>query len=314
MILIGGERSTYVTVRTHRFATHLPSMQHIHLNDDQSWPLEIEGWPRLAGQGAYSNHSHTYTHADIRDLVSYAGDRGASACPLRTRSCAGATLLCTSAPTDGLLLLSCRAGVRVVPEFDSPSHFGTLERSYKEFTAEAFDSNNASFACLLDPTKQATFDFLSSVWGEIASIFPDEYLGLGGDEWWCVLQSCPTPCPVNASSMRFATMLFSWSAVLICRPCWDESPTVATWMKQRNMTSTDTYYYYERALIEIARSVRRHVADFRCLPVVHALTTCQVVHHLPTPCSWDESRLHGLTLQASLCLIRTRTMTIQTSH
>ena len=65
----------------------------------------------------------------------------------------------------------------------------------------------------MDPSKPETFDFLASVWGEIASLFPDEQLMIGGDEWW---------------------------------PCWDESPTVAAWMKTMNMTSFDTYLYYER--------------------------------------------------------------------
>ena len=90
-----------------------------HFNDDQSWSLEIEGWPRLAGQGAYSNTSHTYSHADIRELVAYARMRG----------------------------------VRLIPEFDSPSHTGTIEHAYKEMTALAYDSDKNPFACLLDVSK-----------------------------------------------------------------------------------------------------------------------------------------------------------------
>ena len=37
------------------------------------------------------------------------------------------------------------AGVRVIPEFDTPSHFGTLQLAYPEFSALAYDQNNASF-------------------------------------------------------------------------------------------------------------------------------------------------------------------------
>ena len=40
--------------------------------------------------------------------------------------------------------------------------------------ATAYDSDNNTFACLLDPSRPETFDFLASVWGEIASMFPDQ--------------------------------------------------------------------------------------------------------------------------------------------
>jgi hexosaminidase len=73
-------------------------------------------------------------------------------------------------------------GVRVIPEFDSPAHFGTLQYAYPELTALAYDGQNNSFACLVDPSKQATFDMLSAVWGEVGSIFSDATFMIGGDE------------------------------------------------------------------------------------------------------------------------------------
>lgn len=113
----------------------------------------------------------------------------------------------------------------MIPEFDSPSHFGTLQYAYPEFTALAYDSNNASFACLVDPSKEETFEFLATVWAEVASIFPDQSLMIGGDEFW---------------------------------PCWAESPTVAAWMKANNYSdSYAAYRYYERRMIGIARGLKR---------------------------------------------------------
>lgn len=40
--------------------------------DSQSFPLEIPGFTDLADKGAYSS-SQTYSLADVRDIVSYAG-------------------------------------------------------------------------------------------------------------------------------------------------------------------------------------------------------------------------------------------------
>ena len=49
---------------------------HIHLNDDQSWPLEITSFPRLTSTGVFSNVSHMYSQADMKAFVGYAWERG----------------------------------------------------------------------------------------------------------------------------------------------------------------------------------------------------------------------------------------------
>ena len=54
---------------------------HIHLSDDDSWPLVIDALPLLAQNGAYSNYSHTYSAADMKALVAYAWDRGIRVIP-----------------------------------------------------------------------------------------------------------------------------------------------------------------------------------------------------------------------------------------
>jgi len=55
-------------------------------------------------------------------------------------------------------------------------------------------------------------------------MFPDPAMVIGGDEWW---------------------------------DCWSASPAVAAWMAQQGMNATETYFYYERRMIDIARSLNK---------------------------------------------------------
>lgn len=164
---------------------------HLHITDDQSWPLNIAAFPDLAQQGSFSTVAHSYSAADVTGLVQYALERG----------------------------------VRVIPEFDSPAHTGTLTRVYPSLAATAFDSNNVSFPCLVDPSRPSTFTALKAIWRDIASMFSDDTVALGGDEFW---------------------------------PCWDSSPSVVAWMPSQGLNgSMETYYWYERSLINISRSLGR---------------------------------------------------------
>lgn len=164
---------------------------HLHLTDDQSWPLDVDAFPSLAAQGAFAPVAHSYSASDVAGLVQFALQRG----------------------------------VRVIPEFDTPAHTGALTTVLPSLAATAFDSNNNSFACLVDPSQPATFAALRAIWGDIAALFPDDTLALGGDEFW---------------------------------PCWDESPAVVAWMPSQGLNgSLATYYWYERAMVNITRGLGR---------------------------------------------------------
>jgi hexosaminidase len=138
---------------------------HLHLTDDNSWPVVIDAWPRLALLSAYSNFSHTYSKADLAALVTFGRERG----------------------------------IRLVPEFDTPAHFSSLFAAYPEFAAVSVDpKTNDTFLCLVDPSKEETFAFLADIWRELAASFPDETLMIGGDEAW----GCWAESPAVAAWMK----------------------------------------------------------------------------------------------------------------
>lgn len=87
---------------------------HLHLTDDQSWPIVIPAFPLLAEVGAYSRF-HTYTAAQLKELVEYGINRG----------------------------------IVIIPEIDTPSHSSQLVKAYPDIGCLAYDSNNNPFRQVL---------------------------------------------------------------------------------------------------------------------------------------------------------------------
>jgi hypothetical protein len=95
-------------------------------------------------------------------------------------------------------------GVRVVPEWDVPGH-GSWSMGMPELATSACHE-------VLDVTRPELYSFLAKFFVEMESVFTDKYLFLGGDE-------------VNPG-------------------CFDNSPAVATWMKQRGLNASQTQQYF----------------------------------------------------------------------
>lgn len=122
---------------------------HLHLTDDQGFRVESRLFPRLHLAASGGNY---YTQADIRDIVTYAADRG----------------------------------IRVVPEFDLPAHATSWLVAYPELgsgtgpytLAREYGIHDAT----LDPTREEVYGFLDGFFGEMARLFPDPFVHIGGDE------------------------------------------------------------------------------------------------------------------------------------
>ncbi|MGL5603093.1 MAG: beta-N-acetylhexosaminidase [Silvania sp.] len=122
---------------------------HWHLTDDQGWRFASKRYPKLtqlASDGLF------YTQDQMRDVVRYATARG----------------------------------VRVVPEIDMPGHASAIAVAYPELMSAPgpyeMERHWGVLKPVLDPTKEATWAFASAMIGELAAIFPDPYLHIGGDE------------------------------------------------------------------------------------------------------------------------------------
>jgi len=122
---------------------------HWHLSEDQGFRVEVKSRPKLhelASDGLY------YTQSQIKDIVKYA---------------------------DNL-------GIRVVPEFDIPGHATSWLVAYPEMASKEKTYKTQRFAGVfdptLDPTKEITYQILDDVFSEMATLFPDVYFHIGGDE------------------------------------------------------------------------------------------------------------------------------------
>src|SRR5580765_2233024 len=121
---------------------------HWHLSDDQGFRAESKVFPKLTGMGS---EGHYYTQAEIRDLISYAHDRG----------------------------------IRVVPEFDTPGHSRSWFVGYPDLASNpgpfTVDDEHGP-SSVTDPTREETYKFMDKFVEEMGKLFPDAYFHIGGDE------------------------------------------------------------------------------------------------------------------------------------
>jgi hexosaminidase len=117
---------------------------HWHIVDSNSFPYVSTTYPNLSAKGAYDS-LHTYSTAEISDLVKYAQYRG----------------------------------VRCIPEFDTPSH--TAPSWGRGGPPDLLTACGRAYGPLR-PDLNQTYSFLEALLSEVASVFPDHTFHAGGDE------------------------------------------------------------------------------------------------------------------------------------
>jgi len=122
---------------------------HWHLSEDQGFRIQSRAFPKLTELGS---DGLFYTQEQAREIVAYAHDRG----------------------------------IRVVPEFDMPGHTSAWFVGYPDLASAPgpFHIERAFgvFDPVMDPTRESTYKFLDTFIGEMAAIFPDHFMHIGGDE------------------------------------------------------------------------------------------------------------------------------------
>lgn len=140
---------------------------HWHLTDDQGWRIEIMKYPMLTEIGSKRNETvtgrHTnqfdgkphygfYTQEEIKEIVTYATERY----------------------------------VTIIPEIDIPGHTLSVLAAYPELgcTGGPYEVGRewGIYEDVLCVGNEKVFMFLEDVFKEVMSLFPAEYIHIGGDE------------------------------------------------------------------------------------------------------------------------------------
>nr|WP_321224613.1 family 20 glycosylhydrolase [uncultured Psychroserpens sp.] len=142
---------------------------HWHLTEDQGWRIEIKKYPKLQEIAAYRNetlighysdqphqfdgeqYGGFYTQEEVKDIVAYAQSRH----------------------------------ITIIPEIEMPGHAQAAIAAYPNLGCTGEQVNVATKWGVFEHiycSKDETFDFLEDVLDEVTSLFPSEYIHIGGDE------------------------------------------------------------------------------------------------------------------------------------
>jgi hexosaminidase len=186
---------------------------HWHLTEDQGFRIESKLYPKLTGEGSDGLY---YTQDEAREIVAYARARG----------------------------------IRVVPEFDMPGHTRSWLVGYPDLSSDpgpyTIRREFGVEQVAMDPTKESTYQFIDAFLGEMATIFPDPYLHLGGDE---------TP----------GTQ-------------WKNNPRVVAFMQDHNFKNTEELQtYFSQRVLQLAKKHGKHMVGWDEI-LNPALPTDAIIH------------------------------------
>jgi hexosaminidase len=152
-------------------AMHKLNILHMHLADDEGWRIEIKKYPKLTEVGAWrgtktalpnppymkaeagnERYGGFFTQADIRELLAYAAARH----------------------------------INLMPELDLPGHSLALCTAYPETAPTKFPDKVKSAQGFkgdaISPAKESNYAMVDDIMGELAALFPFDYIHIGGDE------------------------------------------------------------------------------------------------------------------------------------
>lgn len=211
----------YVKKFIDRMAQHKLNVFHWHLTDDEGWRIEIKKYPLLTKVGAKRGpgtklpfslypamrgpkdkmQEGYYTQDDIREIVAYAAKRS----------------------------------VNILPEIDVPAHAKAAVTAYPELLQDPKDKSRYTSVQKVDNNTmdaglESTYLFLENIIEEVVTLFPFEYIHLGGDE--------------------------------IPKGAWQKSPAVAKLMQKEHLKETKEVqaYFFAKMDKVLAKHNRKMIA------------------------------------------------------
>ena len=130
---------------------HKLNVFHWHLTDDPGWRIEINKYPKLTTIGGLGDElnpdapAQFYTQQEIKEIVEFAAERF----------------------------------IEVIPEIDMPGHARAANRAYPEYSGGGSKSHPAF---TFNPGKEETYAYLTDILREVTTLFPSQYIHMGGDE------------------------------------------------------------------------------------------------------------------------------------
>ena len=142
---------------------------HWHLTDDQGWRIEIKKYPELTKKGAFRKETLIGHYNDTPqkfDGTRYGG-------------------FYTQEEIKEVVAFAAKHNVTIIPEIEMPGHATAAISAYPQLGCTGTQIPVATTWGVFDeifyPSEQ-TFTFLEDVLSEVISLFPGEYIHIGGDE------------------------------------------------------------------------------------------------------------------------------------
>jgi hexosaminidase len=158
---------------------------HWHLTDDQGWRIEIKSLPKLTEVGAWraerkgkwmntttplmsepKTYGGYYTQEDIIEIVAYAKSKFIEVIPE------------IDVPGHSMAMLAAYPQLSTTPNYPYQVNVGEEFMDWEGLNGHV----TAKIDNSLDPSNESVFDYLDKIFGEIAPLFPFEYIHMGGDE------------------------------------------------------------------------------------------------------------------------------------